>query len=520
MSLLSILGMGANFNKKTLGKNIGLNESQRKPEKIFTEPKILDYVPHELDILSSFNQNETSQNNSESVDSAKIKNVDYESLNFELSENDTPFETEQQVNEYRKKNQIRVFGSDIPNPFKTFYMMKTRYEYKNYLEKNMIRFGFLEPTPIQKQAIPISLDKRDLIACAPTGSGKTLAFLLPMINLIENNLDNSKELQGVIISPTRELANQIHERFQQLVPKKKIAASLLTKTSNANKMQDPKAKKKFLLDEADRLLDQGFVEQVDNILSECNISELQISIFSATVPSMVEALAGRIMKDPVKVFVGASNAATDTIDQNLVFVGQEEGKLIEIRNMINAGFQPPCLIFVQSIERAKELFFELIYDGINVEVIHADKTKNQRDKIIESFRQGKLWILISTELMARGIDFKGVNLVINYDFPQTVESYIHRIGRTGRAGRAGKAITYFTKDDSPYLKNVVNVMKSSGCNVPEWMLNLKKPTTSIKKNIKKRPIKRDNISTVPAFDKKRQQHKKNIIAQSKKQKNE
>jgi ATP-dependent RNA helicase DDX52/ROK1 len=134
-------------------------------------------------------------------------------------------------------------------------------------------------------------------------------------------------------------------------------------------------------------------------------------------------------------------------------VGQEEGKLVAIRQLIQSGgLKPPCLIFVQSIDRAKQLFHELVYDNINVDVIHAERTKHQRDMIIQNFRLGKIWILISTELMSRGIDFKGVHLVINYDFPTSVQSYIHRIGRTGRAGRPGEAITYFTKDDAPYLK--------------------------------------------------------------------
>jgi ATP-dependent RNA helicase DDX52/ROK1 len=180
----------------------------------------------------------------------------------------------------------------------------------------------------------------------------------------------------------------------------------------------------------------------------------------------------------------------------LLFVGSEEGKLVAIRQLVQKGLKPPVLLFVQSIERAKELFHELIYDGINVDVIHSERTKAQvsnlasnlayhlrcalthplqRDNIIDQFRAGRIWVLISTELMARGLDFKGVNLVINYDFPQTVQSYIHRIGRTGRAGRSGEAITYFTKEDAPYLKSIVNVMRESGCEVPEWMLTMKKP---------------------------------------------
>ncbi len=141
-----------------------------------------------------------------------------------------------------------------------------------------------------------------------------------------------------------------------------------------------------------------------------------------------------------------------------------------MRRKIKEGLRPPVLIFVQSIDRAKELFHELIFEGINVDVMHSERTKPQRDAIVRNFRQGTLWVLICTELMARGIDFKGVNLVINYDFPQTVQSYIHRIGRTGRAGRKGEAITFFTKEDAPYLKSIVNVMRESGCEVPEWMV--------------------------------------------------
>ena len=148
----------------------------------------------------------------------------------------------------------------------------------------------------------------------------------------------------------------------------------------------------------------------------------------------------------------ARNAATPTVHQTLTYVGSEEGKLIAIRQLIQQGLRPPVLIFVQSIERAKDLFHELIYDGINVDVMHSERTQAQRDAIVKGFRSGQIWVLIATELMARGLDFKGVEVVVNYDFPQTVQSYVHRIGRTGRAGREGKAITYFTREDAPYLK--------------------------------------------------------------------
>jgi ATP-dependent RNA helicase DDX52/ROK1 len=201
------------------------------------------------------------------------------------------------------------------------------------------------------------------------------------------------------------------------------------------------------------------------------------------------------------------NAATDTIKQELLFTGTEAGKMIALRQLVQKGIKPPVLIFVQSIERAKELFHELIFDGINVEVIHSDRTKAQRDNIIDQFRVGKIWVLIATELMARGLDFKGVNLVINYDFPQSVASYIHRIGRTGRAGRQGEAVTYYTQDDLPYMKGVVNVMKESGCDVPEWMLNIKNMNHNQKKTMRK-GISRDHIDTTSKFDKYKQNKKK------------
>ncbi|KAJ2246961.1 RNA-dependent ATPase rok1, partial [Coemansia sp. RSA 2524] len=135
---------------------------------------------------------------------------------------------------------------------------------------------------------------------------------------------------------------------------------------------------------------------------------------------------------------------------------------------------------------------------INVEAIHSERTQSQRNKIVQKFRSGELWVLVCTELMARGIDFKGVNLVINYDFPQSSQSYIHRIGRTGRAGRKGQAVTYFTRDDAPHLKTIVNVMRESGCHVPEWMVELKNPQKKDKKKLKKAPMERASISTVPA----------------------
>jgi ATP-dependent RNA helicase DDX52/ROK1 len=272
----------------------------------------------------------------------------------------------------------------------------------------------------------------------------------------------------------------------------------------------------LILDEADKLLEIGFLDQVDEILAACSYPKIKKALFSATISSGVEELAKTFMKDPIRVVIGSKNAATSLITQKLLYVGQEEGKIIAIRQLIQGGMKPPVLLFVQSIDRARDLFKELIYDGINVDVIHSGRSKAQRDLIISNFRCGKIWVLITTELMARGIDFKGVNLVINYDFPQTAESYIHRIGRTGRAGRSGESVTYFTKDDLPYLKTIVNVMKQSGCDVPEWMLKLKKPSKNEKKQAKKAPMKRPAIHEISKYDQKKDARMRQIVADSKK----
>jgi ATP-dependent RNA helicase DDX52/ROK1 len=200
------------------------------------------------------------------------------------------------------------------------------------------------------------------------------------------------------------------------------------------------------------------VEQIDQIF-QCIQPSTQRAMFSATMFEGVEELAQSVLRDPLKVVIGVRNSGANTINQKLVFVGREEGKLLAIRNIVQEGLKPPVLIFLQSKDRAKQLYHELLYDGINVGVIHADRTQQERDETVKQFRIGKIWVLIATDVIARGLDFMGVNMVINYDLPQNVVSYIHRIGRTGRAGRQGEAITLYTERDMDAIRSIANVMK-------------------------------------------------------------
>ncbi|WVQ79006.1 ATP-dependent RNA helicase ROK1 [Cryptococcus sp. DSM 104549] len=253
--------------------------------------------------------------------------------------------------------------------------------------------------------------------------------------------------------------------------------------------------KYVVLDESDRLLSADFLPQVEPIIAACTNPEVQKCFLSATMPAGAEEIAKKWLKDGgVRVVVGVKDSAVTTVAQSLLYTGSESGKIIAIRNMIAAGQLPyPSLIFVQSIERADELCKTLVLDGIKVDTVHGGKAKSKRDDAVNAFRVGDVWMLVVTEVLARGMDFRGVKVVINYDFPQTVQSYIHRIGRTGRAGRPGKAITFFNNEDGPHLRTIANVLRASGCPVPEYMLELKKPSKNEKRNLAKAPVKRKAI---------------------------
>jgi ATP-dependent RNA helicase DDX52/ROK1 len=176
----------------------------------------------------------------------------------------------------------------------------------------------------------------------------------------------------------------------------------------------------------------------------------------------------------------------------LVFAGSEEGKIISFKQLVIDGqLRPPTLVFVNSKERAQQLCAELLMRGVLADSIHAGRTKAERDRCVQAFREGKLWVLVATDLLARGVDFKAVEMVINFDIPTSAVNYIHRIGRTGRAGRKGLAVTFFTSNDVVHLRTIANVIRNSGQEVPEWMTKIpRRPTTKrhmVRRAIAKRP---------------------------------
>ncbi|KAH6758017.1 P-loop containing nucleoside triphosphate hydrolases superfamily protein [Perilla frutescens var. hirtella] len=381
---------------------------------------------------------------SKAIDKVDASNVD----NILMGEREYHWQLERDAL-FRKKHNIHVSGSNMPSPLQSFAELKSRHSCKSYLLRNLAELGFKELTPIQRQAIPVLLSGRECFACAPTGSGKTFPFLCPILMKLERASKDG--IRGVILCPT------LHVNW--LLRQHENAKSWVQFAVRKRKLDLSKVE--FLvLDEADKLVELSLVKQVDAVVKACSNPSILRSLFSATLPDTVEELAR-----------------------------SEDGKLLALHQSFAESLNPPVLIFVQNKERAKELYNELRYDDIRADVMHADLPEVQRETAIDNFRSGKTWVLIATDAIARGMDFKGVNCVINYDFPDSMAAYIHRIGRSGRAGRSGEAITLYTEADVPYLRNIANVMAALGCEVPPWIKFL------AKKKWRKHWPQRDSIST-------------------------
>jgi len=342
------------------------------------------------------------------------------------------------------------------------------------------RAGFVEATPIQEKAIPIALSGQDMIATAQTGTGKTAAFVLPILNkLLSGQLRQSRVL---IITPTRELAEQIHHTVKQLRPSKKIrsvsvyggvgAASqidmlrsgceiivacpgrLLDHINNKHAKLDHI--ELLILDEADRMLDMGFLPDIKRIINHLP-SKRQTMLFSATFPEEIEALARKTLRNPQKVAIGISKPA-HTVSHTLYPVPQHLKRNLLVR-ILKQTDTDSVLIFARTKHRTKRLAQQISKDGYQVTSLHGDRSQNQRQSALDGFKQGRYQIMVATDIAARGLDISSISHVINYDMPDTADAYIHRIGRTGRAEHTGDAFTLCTPEDMDMVRSIERVMK-------------------------------------------------------------
>ncbi|KAG8863412.1 RNA-dependent ATPase rok1 [Serendipita sp. 405] len=407
-------------------------------------------------------------------------------------------------------HRVTAKGTRIPSQAETFKEMEDRYSIPKNIMFNLESCNYMAPTAVQRATVPILAEGRDLAAISPTGTGKTLAYLLPLFAKLEAPNTKAtahvgKGVRGLVVAPTKELAAQIYNEALKLAQGRKWRIILFSKAT-ASTLKDPAVRDKvdiiistplrlvasiqadelqldnvrfLVLDEADRLLDTEFASQLEEIVALCTHFGCQKSVFSATLPAKAEKTVLDMMNDPIRVVVGTKDTPLPNIHQSFVYAGQPESKLPTLLQYLTspAGYTPPIIVFVSTQSRVTSLLSELLLAGVkNAEGLHAGMTANERKQCMTRMLEGSIWVLITTDVLARGMDFGGVRGVINFDWPGNVQSYVHRIGRTGRAGREGIAITYFTNDDAPYLKSIVNVLLQSGQSVPEWMLKLQKPS--------------------------------------------
>ncbi|KAJ6626910.1 P-loop containing nucleoside triphosphate hydrolase protein [Mycena sp. CBHHK59/15] len=497
---------GAKFDKKRFKTDLQLF-SKEVPKSAISE-KVLDgELPGELDYFkyaAGGSGKRKAEGDRTTAKALKKRKVEEEEEN-EGSEADDEDGAETPP---RPRHRIVAKGSNVPDHVDTFKALVERYQMSTLLLSNLTTSGYIQPTGIQSYGIPILLESRDLAAISPTGTGKTLSYLLPIISSLGSpastaHSDVGLGVRAVVVAPTRELAHQIHNECLKLAQGRKWRIVLFSKATAgtlANKSVRDKVDiiistplrlvaslqsgglelnnvRHLVLDEADRMLDSEFFPQVEEIVAACSHPKLQKAVFSATLPAGAEKMAMQMLQDPIRVVVGLKDTPLPLISQSLTYVADDPSKLPSLLTYLAHPYNPPVLIFTSSQTRATSLAEELVLNGVsNVDCLHAGMTKKEREDAVSRMRKGESWVMVSTEVMARGMDFKGIREVINYDFPTSVQSYIHRIGRTGRAGREGKAVTYFTDDDAPFLKAIANVLLQSGSTVPEWILKLPKPS--------------------------------------------
>jgi ATP-dependent RNA helicase RhlE len=339
--------------------------------------------------------------------------------------------------------------------------------------------GYSHPTPIQKQAIPLVLQGRDLLGLAQTGTGKTAAFVLPILQQLDKN--PSRILRVLIIEPTRELAEQVHQSIADLSGNRKTrSATIYGGVSRSAQIKsarrgveifvacpgrlldlmdegqiDTSAIEILVMDEADRLCDMGFLPDIRRILMYLPLKR-QTLLFSATMPGDIRALADNILKDPVHVQVG-STAPVNTVSHALYPVSET----LKSQLLLSVLKQTPTgrvLVFTRTKRRACRLTASLAKNGFRVSALQGDMKQNHRQSAIDGFRAGKYDILVATDIAARGIDVSEISHVINFDMPDTADAYTHRIGRTGRACNTGEAFTFIAQADEPIVRQIEKIM--------------------------------------------------------------
>ena len=345
----------------------------------------------------------------------------------------------------------------------------SEFPFSALLKSNLAKHGFSEPTPVQSLTIEPALAGRDLVATAQTGTGKTLAFVLPLLHILGNEPRHSG-IRAVVLSPTRELAIQIEETFTKMAMGTSLRAAVVVGgLSEGAQLQsirkgaqvliatpgrlydflsrqliDLRAVRMLVLDEADRMLDMGFLPTMKRIIAALP-SDRQTLFFSATMEESVKHLVETHVRNAIRVAVDSTTKPVDTIDLHLYEV--ESDRKLGLLQMMLRQEAGSFLVFARTRRGAERLSKKLSREGIKTAAIHGDRSQNQRNQALRGFQEGSYRVLVATDIAARGIHVEGISHVVNYDLPQVPEDFIHRVGRTGRAGASGTASTFATRSE-------------------------------------------------------------------------
>ena len=393
--------------------------------------------------------------------------------------------------------------------------------------------GYQKPTPIQEKAIPSILKLKDLLGCAQTGTGKTAAFAIPMLQILHMRhlKTNKKAIKALVLTPTRELAIQIQDSFNAYG--KNLPIKNLVIFGGVGQQPQVDALRKgvdilvatpgrlldlmnqghvslsdieiFVLDEADRMLDMGFIHDVKRIVGKLPAIR-QTLFFSATMPTEIEKLANTILKNPVTVEVTPVSSTAETINQSVYFVDKpDKRKLLKhLLDELNIGH---TLVFTRTKHGADRIARDLSKDGIKAAAIHGDKSQGARQRALNDFKDRNLRVLVATDIAARGIDIDDLTYVFNYDLPNIPETYVHRIGRTGRAGANGNAISFVDAEENEYLIDIQKLIKRTIAIVDNHPYPLSWKSMLASKEVARKPQKDSKGGSSTASSKKKKFHK-------------
>ncbi|KAF7540918.1 hypothetical protein G7Z17_g12087 [Cylindrodendrum hubeiense] len=441
----------------------------------------------------------------------EIPTIDYSKIeiepirkNFWVEPAELATLTEAEVADLRLElDGIKVNGKDVPKPVQKWAQCGLTRQTLDVID----HLGYEKPTPIQMQAVPTIMSGRDVVGVAKTGSGKTVAFLLPMFRHIKDQtpLKDSDGPIGLIMTPTRELATQIHRDckpflkmmglrsvcayggapIREQIAELKRGAEIVVCTpgrmidllaANQGRVTNLKRVSYVVLDEADRMFDMGFEPQVMKIFANMR-PDRQTILFSATMPRIIDSLTKKVLKAPVEITVGGRSVVAKEIEQ-IVEVREETTKFLRVLELLGDLYDRDedarTLIFVERQEKADDLLKELMMKGYPCMSIHGGKDQIDRDSTISDFKKGVVPILIATSVAARGLDVKQLKLVVNYDAPNHLEDYVHRAGRTGRAGNTGVAVTFVTPEQENCAVGISKALEQSGQPVPERLNEMRK----------------------------------------------